>query len=282
MIRRFRAPVVGLLVVAAAFAAAAPSQAAVSARGTVVHRNARTHSFVVAASSGRLTKIRSRHLARLGRTVRVTGRRMRDGSIAASRIRSGATHRRARLRGTVTYANRRSGRFTVSSAAGSIAVRRGSHSRVRAASDDVPAPGQQVVVSVTVQPGGVLEEDGVDELGVDHEVEIEGVVKSVDLNAHTANVSASDDDDASLGEITVTFPETFDVSQLKVGNQIEIKATRQADGSFVLSKMETDDENDLADEADGDNHQQGDQQGDQQDNGDNNGDGENSSSGGDE
>lgn len=255
MTRRIRVPVGVLVACAAALVLAAPAPAAV-VRGTVVHRNARTHSFVVAARTGHLTKVRSRHTVRVGRVVRVSGRTMRDGSIAASHIRTGARHRAARLRGTVTFANRRAGRFTVSSKAGSISVRRAGG--VRAASDDVPAVGQQVVVTITVQPGGVLEEDEVDELGMDQEVEIEGIVMSITGSAVT--ISASDDGESS-GQVTVTFPAGFDLSGVAVGNEIEVKATRRPDGTFVLSKLETGDENDLADEAEGENNQ-GDDNGD--------------------
>ena len=263
MIRRIRVSGGALVVLAAALVLAAPAPAAVSVHGTVVHRNARTHSFVVASVTGRLTKVRSRHAARVGRAVRVAGRTMRDGSIAATHVVAGARHRTARLRGTVTFANRRSHRFTVSSAAGSISVRSGS----AAADATVPPVGQQVVVTITVQPGGVLEEDGVDEQGMDQEVEIEGVVMAIDPAAHTVSVSSSDDDTTG-GVVTVGFPATFDLSGVAVGNEIEIKAIRQADGTFVLSKLETGNENDLENEADnGDqgagNGDQGDGNGDQ-------------------
>jgi hypothetical protein len=270
MSRRLRVPAGALVAAAAALVMAAPAPAAVSVRGTVVHRNAKTRSFVVASATGRLTKVRSRHAARLGRTVRVSGRRLRDGSIAASHVRTGARRSRARLRGTVTFANRRAGRFTVSSAAGSISVRAHRAGAARAADDTLPAVGQQVVVTITVSPGGVIDEDNVDELGMDQgEVEIEGVITALDPNAHTVTVTASDDD-ASGGTVTVGFPATFDLSGLAVGNEVEIKAIRQADGTFVLSKLETDNENDLADEADnqpGDANDQGDDNGDSGDNG---------------
>ena len=99
MFRRMRVLAGALVALAAALVLAAPASAAVSTGGTVVHRNVRTHSFVVAGAGGRLTKVRSRHAVRVGRAVRVTGRRMRDGSLAASRVRVGARHRSARLRG---------------------------------------------------------------------------------------------------------------------------------------------------------------------------------------
>src|SRR5690349_15195034 len=240
MFRRLRVPAGALVALGAALVIAAPAPAAVSVRGTVVHRNAKTRSFVVASSTGHLTKVRSSHAMRLGRAVRVTGHRLRDGSLAASHVRAGARHRSARLRGTVTFANRSARRFTVSSAAGSIAV-----SDDQADAADMPAVGQQVVVTITVSPGGVLEEDGVDELGMDQgEVDVEGVVQAVDPAAHTVTITASDDD-ASGGTVTVGFPATFDLSGVAVGNEIEIKAVRQADGTFVLTKMETDNEGDM-------------------------------------
>jgi len=271
MFRRIRVLAGALVALAAALVLAAPAPAAVSTAGTVVHRNARTHSFVVASASGRLTKVRSRHAVRVGRTVHVTGHRLRDGSVASSRVRVGAHHRSARLRGTVTFVNRRAHRFTVSSAAGSISVRGARSAAVRAASDDLPPVGQQVVVTITVSPGGVLEEDEVDELGMDQEVEIEGIVQAVDPAAHTVTVTASDDGESG-GTVTVGFPATFDLSGITVGNEIEIKAIRQPDGTFVLSKLETENENELADEAgNNDDNQPGADNGDNGDNGDDNG-----------
>jgi hypothetical protein len=72
--------------------------------------------------------------------------------------------------------------------------------------------------------------------------------------------------------VTVGFPATFDLTGVTVGNEIEIKAMRLADGTFVLSKLETANENDLTDEAD--NGDQGDNNGDANDGaqGDGNGD----------
>jgi hypothetical protein len=258
MSRRLRVPAGALVAIGAALVIAAPASAAVSVRGTVVHRNAKTHSFVVASSTGHLTKVRSRHAVRLGRTVRVAGHRLRDGSLAASSIRTGARHRAAKLRGTVTFANAGARRFTVSSTAGSIAV----SDDQPGPGDVVPAVGQQVVVTITVSPGGVLEEDGVDELGMNQgEVEVEGVVQAVDPAAHTVTITASDDD-ASGGTVTVGFPATFDLSGIAVGNEIEIKAVRQADGTFVLSKLETENEGDLGNGDQGDQGDQGDGGGD--------------------
>ena len=255
MTPRHRAPAGALLMLAALLAIAAPAPAAVSVRGTVVHRNARTQSFVVASATGHLTKVRARRAVRLGRTVRVTGRRLRDGSLDAGSIRAGARDRVARLRGTVTFASRRSRRFTVSSAAGSISVRHHRAGRARAAADDddMPAVGTQVVVTITVQANGVLDEDEIDEVGEDRdEIEIEGRVKSVDLAARSVTISASDDD-ASGGTVTVAFPATFDVTRIAVGNDVELEVVRQADGTFALRKLETEDENELEDEADDDN-----------------------------
>jgi hypothetical protein len=255
MTRRHRAPAGALLTLAAVLVIAAPAPAAVSVRGTVVHRNARTQSFVVASATGHLTKVRSRYAARLGRAVRVSGRRMRDGSLDATSVRTGVRDRVARLRGTVTFASRRSGRFTVSSAAGSISVRhhRAGRAGAAAADDDMPAVGTQVVVTITVQANGVLDEDEIDEVGEDEgEIEVEGRVKSLDLAAHTVTISASDDD-ASGGTVTVGFPATFDLSRVAVSNDVELEVARQADGTFVLRKLESEDENELEDEADDDN-----------------------------
>ena len=53
--------------------------------GTVVHKNARALSFVVALGNGSLRAVHTRHTPALGRRVTVTTRHLRNGTWALSR-----------------------------------------------------------------------------------------------------------------------------------------------------------------------------------------------------
>src|SRR4051812_42884305 len=110
MTRRNLAPVVGVLAGAALLVAAGPA-AARTVHGTVVHKNSRAQAFVVAARSGKLTKLYSSHSPAVGRSVSAQVRGSR-----ATRVTAGARQRRAKLRGIVTYVDRKRGRFAVSAA----------------------------------------------------------------------------------------------------------------------------------------------------------------------
>lgn len=261
MFMRRAAPLAGALALMALFITAGPASAATkTVKGTVVHHNARAHAFIVASPSGRLTKVYARKSPALGRVVRVATRAGTKGRLRAVRVTSGARRRSAKLRGTVTYVDRRHSRFVVSAGGASILVKaRRSKSRLRAATDTVPPVGNAVLVVSSIDTSsGDLQADQVDDLGQDQgEIEVEGIVKSVDTAAHTLVVS-SDDEDQSGGTITVQLPATFDLSQFTVGSQVELKLVRQADGTFALRESEIDDENNQSDNGNANNSDSGD------------------------
>jgi hypothetical protein len=112
-----------------------------------------------------------------------------------------------------------------------------------------------VAVDGTIDQNDDIEADDVQNEGQDGDgIELEGKVLAVDQAARTIQVSA-DDDDQSGDAVTVSVPASFDITQFKVGNEVELKVAKQTDGTFVLQK--TDDENDNADnenEGDGNNN----------------------------
>jgi hypothetical protein len=267
--------VLGLVVAAFALPAAGPASAA-TFRGTVVHKNRSAHKFVVATKSGRLVVVRAARTARVGRVVRVSGTKLRSGTFRARSVRTVGRSRHARLRGTVTYASRSKRAFTVSTRGASVLVhqKRLRGRSARAAADTMPAAGEQVAVDGTIDQNDDIEANDVQNEGQDtNGMELEGKVLAVDQAARTIQVSA-DDDDESGDAVTVSVPGSFDITQFKVGNEVELKVTKQTDGTFVLQSM--DDENDSADSADendgeNNNKDEGDkkQAGDQQSSGDN-------------
>jgi hypothetical protein len=243
--------VIGVLTAALTLLAAGPAAAA-TVRGTVVHKNRSAHKFVLATQSGRLVVIHSNRGARVGRVVRVSGTKLRNGSYSARSIRSVGSRRHARLRGTVTYASRSKKVFTISTRGASVLVhqKRLRGRSARAAADTLPAPGEQVAVDTTIDNNDDLEADDVQSEGQDSNgMELEGKVLSVDQARRLISIAA-DDDDQSGGAVTVAVPGSFDISQFKVGNEVQLKVARQTDGSFLLTQAESDDENGADNEGD--------------------------------
>jgi hypothetical protein len=230
-------------------AAAAPASAA-TLKGTVVHRNGHAHSFVVAMSHGRLAAIHARTSPRPGRVVRVSARRLRNGTYSARSVRVLGRRRRVQMRGTVTYSRGRV--FTLSSRGASILIRRGTRAaRAVAASDDAPPAGSVVQVDANVDDNGDIEANDVNEEGQDNNgIDLEGTVLGIDTNARTLSISA-DDEDASGAALTVQVPAGVDMTGFTVGHQVELSVIRNADGTFVLQQGMGDDNEQEADDDNG-------------------------------
>jgi hypothetical protein len=232
-------------------------------KGTVVHKNKRAHSFVVAASRGQLSAVHAKRSPRPGSTVRLNARKLRNGTFAAKGIRVTGRKHRVRVRGVVTYSNLRRGLFTVSSRGVSLLVKKHHRGRAAAADNSMPRVGTKVQVDVTVDDQGNLEEQDTNEVGsVQDTIDLEGQVLSVDTAANTISVSA-DDCGESGAALVVHVP---DASKFQVGDEVELTVTGPAaDGSFTLVQSSGDDNSQEADDSSDD---QADNQGDNQDSGD--------------
>lgn len=237
---------------AALLAVAAPASAG-TIKGTVVHRSDHARSFVVASATGHLTAIHARRSPAIGRVVRVSARRLANGTFASVRVRAHGRRTHARLRGTVTFVDRRHRAFVLSARGASIRMSAARGRGVSAAADALPAVGTMVEVDATLDDDGGLDADDVDEIGEDHDgIELEGVVLAVDAANRTIRISA-DDDDASGQSVLVHVPPTFDITAFAAGQQVELRVTATADG-FVLRGSSRDDD---ANEADDDDNEQG-------------------------
>ncbi|MHB8659773.1 MAG: hypothetical protein ACYC91_17860 [Solirubrobacteraceae bacterium] len=179
---RFRSIAIGVLVPGVLVLSAGVAQANVL-KGTVVHRNARAHSFVVADSSGRLSAIHSSRAVRVGSLVVVSVRRVRNGTFAAQRIRIVGRHSRARAGGVVTHVDRSRNTFTLSASGVSMLVRRAGRGHAYAA-DALPPVGTTVSVTGKLDNQGELEAQSVSEDGTQTSgIDLEGSVLSVDTSA---------------------------------------------------------------------------------------------------
>jgi hypothetical protein len=237
------------------FVVAAPASAG-TLRGVVVHRNHHAGSFVVALPGGRLAAVHARHSPRVGRNVRVSATRLRNGTFAAKQVRVGGRARHALIRGVVTFVNRRRGLFTVSSRGASVLIHRSHRSRRARAADALPTVGENVTVQTGIDDQGDLQDDNVQDNGQAGTMDLSGTVLAVDPTARTLSVS-SDDDDQSGQALTVHVPSTFDMSAFTVGKQVELVVTLQTDGSFLLQGSASDDNEE---EANNPGHEQGQQE----------------------
>jgi hypothetical protein len=215
----------------------------VTLRGVVVHRNARAHSFTLAGARGQLLAVHARRSPRVGRSVVVRARRLRNGTYAATAVRVGKLRRHARIRGTVTYVNRSGRSFVVSARGVSLLVHAG-HVRLRAvaAASDLPSVGDDVTVNATVDDQGDVEAGQVSDDGDAQSatVDLEGTVLAIDPTARTLTISA-DDDRQTGATLTVLIPASFDISAFNVGDEVELTATLNPDGTYTAVSSACDD-----------------------------------------
>ena len=235
-----RTAVVGLLTAVAASCAAGAANAAV-VHGTVVHRNARAGSFVVADRAGHLFAIHAAHSPTIGSTVAVSTRRLANGTYTARWTRKLRHHRNGvvRLRGVVSYVDRRRGTFTLSARGVSMLVRtrRGGSARV---ADALPGVGTLVTATGSLDGQGDLSADTVQTDGqANGGFQLEGTVLALDTTAGTITVSSTDDDQ-SANSIVVSVPAPLDVSMFSVGQEVELTVTQQPDGTYVLAGSASD------------------------------------------
>lgn len=232
---------------------------AATVKGTVVHANKRTHTFVVASRSGRLTVLSSRRVARAGSVVSVTVRRLKNGSLKVRRIRVHSRRHHARIRGIVTWASSKG--FTVAARGASLLVHKSS-------SDRGEPVGTPVQSNVTIDNQGDLEDDNTQQVGAPpSQFKLEGIVLSTDTSnpsdntitisgdddqGDNNNAQASDDggDNATQPAIVVHVP---DATKFTVGDKVELIVTGPAaDGSFTLVSVDEQEGQDGQDQNSGD------------------------------
>jgi hypothetical protein len=186
---------------------------------------------------------------KVGRVVKVQARKLRNGTYALTNAKVVGKARRAKLHGTVTWVNRKTGAFVLSARGTSILVRRHKARHARAADATTPAVGDIVTVDATLDDKGDVEEDGITEEGTaNNGFDVEGHILAVDTTARTLTVSADDDDDTTA-TLTISVPASFDISKYTVGQEVELFVIKNADGTYTLSQS-----SDNGDEAEADDH----------------------------
>ena len=231
------------------------------ASGVVLKVQRATH--LVAVTNGK-TKVNLVHTAaklRVGQRVTVSGRTLRNGTLAASSIRVVGRVHTVHFRGLLLKKN--GTQFVVSAGGAVVALHRGARTTA-SASDTGPQPGATVDVTASV--------------GTDDELDSETVTT---VSADAPGGSIEGKLTLGSGKITVVsehmalvlvVPSTVDLTKFATGDEVLAQFTQGTDGTLTLTSLSGDDNAQQADDNGGDDN------GDNGDNGDHSGGG----SGGDE
>lgn len=238
------------IVVALAGLTFAATASATTIRGKVVHKNRSAHSYVVAKRSGQMVTVHARRSPALGRKVVVNARLLSNGTYGQRAVQLGSLTHRARVHGVVTFVNARGTKAVISAKGVSLVVHKSATARAAAPL----AVGDVVTVTGEFDDEGDIDVDTVEHDGTDDGYfELEGHVLAVDTTARTVTLTA-DDEGELAGSITVVIPDGWDMSGYAVGDEIEVTATLNADGTFTAVGTSHDGDQQ---EADDDSDQQG-------------------------
>lgn len=197
-------------------------------KGTVVHRNHKAHSFVVANAKGRLASVHAKHNPKIGRKVAFKAKALSNGTFSTHKLRFHGRSHEALVRGTVTFVDPATRTFTVSDNGASILV------HVADETLALPAVGNTVLVKADLDhsTASTIEATSVEinpAAPTARPIELEGVVLGINETTRTLTLSA-DDDNESGQMVAVTLPATFDIAAFKVGDSVELLATLNDDG----------------------------------------------------
>jgi hypothetical protein len=224
------------LIVAAALLA--PSAALAS--GVVLKVQRATHLVAVTNGKTKVSLVHTGAKLRVGQRVAVSGRTLRNGTLAASSVRVVGRARTVHFRGLLL---KRSGTRLVLSAGGAvISLNRGSARTTSSAGDTGPQPGSTVDVTATVGNDDQLDEDNVTTVSAD----APGGAIEGKLTIGTGKITVVSEHMA----LVLNVPASVDLSKFANGDEVLAKFTQGADGTLTLTALSGDDN---AQEADDNN-----------------------------
>ncbi|HXK15855.1 MAG TPA: DUF5666 domain-containing protein [Gaiellaceae bacterium] len=243
------------LIVAAALLA--PSAALAS--GVVLKVQRATHLVAVTNGKTKVSLVHTGAKLRVGQRVAVSGRTLRNGTLAASSVRVVGRARTVHFRGLLL---KRSGTRLVLSAGGAvISLNRGSARTTSSAGDTGPQPGSTVDVTATVGNDDQLDEDNVTTVSAD----APGGAIEGKLTIGTGKITVVSEHMA----LVLNVPASVDLSKFANGDEVLAKFTQGADGTLTLTALsgddnaqEADDNNDANDDNNNNNNGNGDGHGD--------------------
>lgn len=199
--------------------AAANAATATKLSGVVVSKQATRDTLVVASSHGIVTTVRATprqfRANALGSRVSVTGTRLADGSLHATRVTHLGKTKKTHVHATVL---KRSGKKLLVAGGGSaFAIRLGRSGLKHAAARSLPSPGDQIDTDVELSHGGLvgssIHMDGSSDL-----VHFSGKVTAMDATS----ITLADDGVSTV----VTIPDGVSIpAAVVVGTEVEIVAS---------------------------------------------------------
>jgi hypothetical protein len=242
------------LIVAAALLA--PSAALAS--GVVLKVQHATHLIAVTNGKTKVSLVHTAANLRVGTRVALSGRMLRNGTLAASSIHVLGRAHVVHFRGLLLKKN--STQLIVSAGGAIIAVHRGTRT-TSSASDSGPKPGATVDVTATVGTDDELDATTVSTSSTDTPGgKIEGK-----LTIGTGTITVKSDE----MNLSINVPTGFDLTKFATGDEALVTFSQQADGSLLLTDIS----------ADGNAQQADNNNGGSSGNGDDNGGGDNHSGG---
>jgi hypothetical protein len=237
----------------------APSAAL--AGGVVLKVQPASRLVAVTHGTTRVSLVHTKAKLRVGQRVAVSGRTLRNGTIAASSIRVLGRAKTVHFRGLLL---RKSGTRMVLSAGGAIiSVNRGAARATASANDTGPQPGSTVDVTVTVGTDDELDEDHVTTVSAD----APGGAIEGKLTIGAGKITVVSEHMA----LVLNVPATFNLSTFANGDEVLARFTQGADGTLTLTTLAANGDAQEADDDDG-HHDNGDDEGDDDHGGDHHGD----------
>ncbi len=234
-----------LLISVAVIGIAFPATAgAATFSGVVVAKQVRRHALIVTSKTGLVRTVRTHHLAtRVGARVRVTARKLADGTFSASKLSIRGRAHRARIHGIV--AKRLRGRYLVAAGHSVLAIR--THQSFSTTGDSGPPTGTVVDVTVSTDDQGLDEQD-VQEEGHSQRLELEGTIVSV--TAPTASTDGEIVLQVGKSTIDVVVPAGSTLPTLATGDSVELKVTLSGT-TFTLAQSHDENDDDQGDDDGG-------------------------------
>jgi hypothetical protein len=218
----------------------APSAALAS--GVVVKVQHATHLVAVTNGKAKVSLVHTGARLHVGQRVAVTGRTLRNGTVAASSIRVVGRVHTLHFRGLLL---KTSGARMVLSAGGAvISVKRGAARTTSSATDAGPQPGAIVDVTATVGADDELDEDDVTVVSANAPG---GAIEGT-LTIGTGKITVVSEHMA----LVLNVPAGFDLSKFANGDEVLAKFTQGADGTLTLTALSGDDNAQEADHENGD------------------------------
>jgi hypothetical protein len=226
------------LVVSAALLA--PSAALAS--GVVLKVQRATHLVAVTNGKTKVALVHTTAKLRVGQRIALSGRKLRNGTLAASSIRVLGRAHSVHFRGLLL---KKSGARMVLSAGGAIiSVHRGART-TSSANDTGPQPGTTVEVTATVGADDELDAEDVSTASTDTlGGKIEG---KLTLGSGTITVKSED------LNLSIKVPAGFVLTSFATGDEVLVTFSQQPDGSLVLTDISADGNAQEADDNQGDN-----------------------------